>query len=54
LESLARPAGTGQGGIVRYRKIDPNEDWFVSLFHATPHRLYDRARDYRVIQPLGG
>jgi hypothetical protein len=54
LESLVRPAGTGQGGMVRYRKIDPKEDWFLSLFHATPHRLYDRARDYRVIQPLGG
>lgn len=54
LESRVRPAGTGQGGISEYRKIDTAAPWFVTIFHATPHRLYDRAREYQIIQPFGG
>lgn len=54
LESRVRPAGTGQGGISGYRRIDRTAEWFVTLFHATPHRLYDKAREYQVIQPFGG
>jgi hypothetical protein len=54
LESRGRPATHGQGALSGYRKIDVNESWFVTLFHATPHRLYDRARRYQVIEPFGG
>ncbi|HET9240574.1 MAG TPA: hypothetical protein VFO10_25140 [Oligoflexus sp.] len=54
LESRGRPATPGQGVSTGYRKIDVTESWFVTLFHATPHRLYDRARSYQVIEPLGG
>lgn len=54
LERRGQPVGTGQGGISGYRKIDITEPWFVTLFHATPHRLYDRARAYQLIEPFGG
>ncbi len=54
LESRGRPATAGQGVLSGYRKIDVSESWFVTLFHATPHRLYDRARSYQVIEPFGG
>ncbi|HYX36034.1 MAG TPA: hypothetical protein VE954_23275 [Oligoflexus sp.] len=54
LESRGRPVTTGQGAPSGYRKIDASEPWFVTLFHATPHRLYDRARAYQVIEPFGG
>ncbi len=54
LESRVRPAGTGQAGAVPFLKIDLNADWYTAILHATPHRLYDRGREYRVIQPFGG
>ena len=54
LESRGRPATPGQGVLSGYRKIDVAEPWFMTLFHATPHRLYDRARSYQVIEPFGG
>ena len=54
LESRGRPAPTGQGALSGYRKIDVAEPWFVTIFHAPPHRLYDRARTYQVIEPFGG
>jgi hypothetical protein len=54
LESRGRPATVGQGVLSGYRKIDVTESWFVTLFHATPHRLYDRAQSYKVIEPLEG
>jgi hypothetical protein len=54
LESRGRPAPSGQGALSGYRKIDVAEPWFMTIFHATPHRLYDRARTYQVIEPFGG
>ena len=54
LESRGRPATPGQGVLSGYRKIDVADAWFVTLFHATPHRLYDRARSYQLIEPFGG
>jgi len=53
LESRVRPVMTGQEGGSDYRKIDRTAAWFLTLFHATPHRLYDRARAYQTIEPLG-
>ena len=54
LQSYVRLAASGQGGALSILRIDPNAEWYVALIRATPHRLYDRARDYQYIQPFGG